>query len=61
MIVTDIVTVIGRGNIVCCDDKTELVNNKVKIVYDFHREIVIVLVKSHSFCPPKRLFILLSE
>ena len=31
MIVTDIVTVLGRGNIVCCDDKTELVNNHVKI------------------------------
>ncbi len=31
MIVTDIVTIIGRGNVVCCDDKTELVNNHVKI------------------------------
>jgi hypothetical protein len=31
MIVTDIVTVLGHGNVVCCDDKTELVNNHVKI------------------------------
>ena len=31
MIVNDIVTVIGRGTVIVCDAKTELVNNHVKI------------------------------
>lgn len=29
MIVTDIITVIGRGNVIVCDDKSELKNKHV--------------------------------